>query len=123
MDHISVDMSSVSRDYYNKKQRRHRGLFKDGKDIYNSDAVGAFNIMRKYRQLINEDFPMVLKGLSNPTREYIPVTDQFLDEDFLNWNGKASNVGISGRNYPVGYAFYEMINECITQMLGNLIAE
>ena len=49
--------------------------------------------------------------LSNPKREYIPVTDQFLNEDYINWNNKAGNVGISGRNYPDGYELEELLNQ------------
>jgi hypothetical protein len=114
---------TVSKDYYDKSQRKHRGLFVDGNDIYNADAVGAYNIMRLYRQNFSLDFDMPIKGLSNPRREYIPVTDQFLNEDYINWNGKAGNVGISGRNYPDGYVLEDIINQYVTQMLGNSIAE
>ncbi len=91
--------------------------------IFNSDSVGAYNIMRVYRQISGNQFETPLKGLSNPTREYIPVTDQFLNEDYINWNGKAGNVGISGRNYPTGYELVNLINQSITQMLGYSIAE
>ena len=112
----------VSKDYYDKSQRIKRGLFKDGRDIYNSDAVGAYNIMRLYRQNFSLDFDMPIKGLSNPRREYIPVTDQFYNEDYINWNGKAGNVGISGRNYPDGYILEDIINQYVTQMLGYSIA-
>ena len=79
--------------------------------------------MRIYRQEARYYFPIPLKGLSNPNREYIPVTDQFLNEDYINWNGKAGNVGISGRNYPDGYVLEDIINQYVTQMLGNSIAE
>ena len=119
---VSPKSLTVSKDYYNKKQRKHRGLFIDDGDIYNADAVGAFNIMRLYRQEIHTYFPIPLKGLSNPKREYIPVTDQFLNEDYINWNGKAGNVGISGRNYPDGYELEEILNQFITQMPGYSIA-
>ena len=114
---------TVSKDYYDKTKRKHRGLFVDGNDIYNADAVGAYNIMRLFRQEARYYFPIPLKGLSNPNREYIPVTDQFLNEDYINWNGKAGNVGISGRNYPDGYVLEDIINQYVTQMLGNSIAE
>ena len=114
---------SVSKDYYDKSKRKHRGLFVDDNDIYNADAVGAYNIMRLYRQNFSLDFDMPIKGLSNPKREYIPVTEQFLNEDYINWNGKAGNVGISGRNYPTGYELVNLINQSITQMLGYSIAE
>ena len=79
--------------------------------------------MRVYRQISGNKFDTPLKGLSNPIREYIPVTDQFLNEDYINWNGKAGNVGISGRNYPTGYELIELIKQCITEILGNSIAE
>ncbi len=62
-------------------------------------------------------------GLSNPSKKYIPVTDQFLNEDYVNWNGKTGNVGISGMNYPDGYILEDIIHQYITQMLGNSIAE
>ena len=114
---------TVSKDYYDKTKRKHRGLFVDGNDIYNADAVGAFNIMRLFRQEARYYFPIPLKGLSDPRREYIPVTDQFLNEDYINWNGKAGNVGISGRNYPTGYELVNLINQSVTQMLGYSIAE
>ena len=79
--------------------------------------------MRLFRQEARYYFPTPLKGLSNPRREYIPVTDQFLNEDYINWNGKAGNVGISGRNYPTGYELVNLINQSVTQMLGYSIAE
>ena len=74
--------------------------------------------MRLYRQEVRTYFTISLQGLSNPRREYIPVTDQFLNEDYINWNGKAGNVGISGRNYPSGYELEELLNQLITQMPG-----
>ena len=117
------DSPSVSKKYANKKNRKKRGLYKVDKTIYNSDSVGAYNIMRIYRRNKGIKFQMPIKGLSNPKREYIPVTDQFLNEDYINWNGKAGNVGISGRNYPTGYELFELINKSITEMLGNSIAE
>ena len=123
---VSPNANDVSKKYYNKRQRKHRGLFKDNKDIYNADSVGAYNIMRLYKQNNSLNIDMPIKGLSNPNREHIPVTDQFLDEDYINWNGKAGNVGISGRNYPVGEKLIAFINESISyspQMLGYSIAE
>ena len=113
----------VSERCANKKYRVKRGLMKCHNYIFNADSVGAYNIVRVYRQISGNQFEIPLKGLSNPTREYIPVTDQFLNEDYINWNGKAVNVGISGRNYPTGYELVELINQSITKMLGNSIAE
>ena len=113
----------VSERCANKKRRVKRGLMECNNNIYNADSVGAYNIMRVYGQISGNQFEIPLRGLSNPTREYIPVTDQFLNEDYINWNGKAGNVGISGRNYPTGYELVELINQFITQMLGYSIAE
>ena len=113
----------VSERCANKKYRVKRGLMKCHNYIFNADSVGAYNIMRVYKQISGNQFEIPLKGLSNPTREYIPVTDQFLNEDYINWNGKAGNVGISGRNYPDGYVLEDVINQCITKMLGNSITE
>ena len=107
----------------NKTYRVKRGLMKCHNYIFNSDSVGAYNIMRVYKQISGNIFETPLKGLSNPTREYIPVTNQFLNEDYINWNGKAGNVGISGRNYPTGYELVNLINQSITKMLGYSIAE
>ena len=113
----------VSERCANKKYRVNRGLMKCHNYIFNADSVGAYNIMRVYRQISGNKFETPLKGLSNPTREYIPVTNQFLNEDYINWNGKAGNVGISGRNYPTGYELVNLINQSITKMLGYSIAE
>ena len=114
---------SVSKESADKSNRRKRGLYVVNEKVFNADSVGAYNIMRIYRQNNNNDFDMPIKGLSNPRKEYIPVTDQFFNEDYQNWNGKAGNVGISGRNYSEGYELVESINQFITQMLGNSIAE
>ena len=111
----------VSQKYSHKYYRRHRGSFKDGGKIFNADSVGAFNIMRLYRQNNSLSFDMPIKGLSNPKREYIPVTDQFVNEDYINWNGKSGNVGISGRNYPTGNELINLINESMITMHGKVI--
>ena len=114
---------TVSREYSSKDFRVYRGLFKVDNNVYNADSVGAFNIMRLYRQTNSLDFNMPLKGLSNPRRECIPVTDQFLDEDYINWNGKSGNVGISGRNYPSGYELELFVTQSITKILSKSIVE
>ncbi|MBO4666980.1 MAG: transposase [Bacilli bacterium] len=124
----SPESPYFSKEYVKRSNRKHRGLYKVGRNIYNADAIGAYNIMRKYRieNNLNDYFSTPLKGLSNPNRKYIPVTDQFLNEDYQNWNGKAGNVGISGRNYPDGNELIRIIHEYYSsflQMLGNSIAE
>ncbi len=39
---------------------------KENNTIYNSDSVGAYNIMRIYRKEKGIDIAMPIKGLSNP---------------------------------------------------------
>jgi putative transposase len=56
----------VSKEYYKKTNRIKRGLYKDSNIIYNSDSVGAYNIMRIYRKEKGIDITMPIKGLSNP---------------------------------------------------------
>ena len=56
----------VSEEYYKKTNRIKRGLYKDSNIIYNSDSVGAYNIMRIYRKEKGIDITMPIKGLSNP---------------------------------------------------------
>ncbi|MBP3732903.1 MAG: transposase [Bacilli bacterium] len=119
----SPDSPIVSKEYANKANRVKRGLYKEDNSIYNADAVGAYNIMRIYLQKEGTNLPVPKIGLSNPKRKYIPVTDQFLNEDYVNWNGRAGNVGISGRNYPTGNELTTLINQFMTKMLGNSIAE
>ena len=41
-------------------------LYKDGNMIYNSDSVGAYNIMRIYKKEKGVAIAMPIKGLSNP---------------------------------------------------------
>ena len=119
----SPNSLNVCEEFANKSNRVYRGLFKEYSNVYNADIVGAYNIMRIYRQKNNDNFLMPKVGLSNPSKKYIPVTDQFLNEDCVNWNGKAGNVGISGRNYPTGDELITLINQFMTKMLGNSIAE
>ena len=119
----SPNSLNVCKEFANKSNRVYRSLFKEYSNVYNADIVGAYNIMRIYRQNNNDNFLMPKVGLSNPSKKYIPVTDQFLNEDYVNWNGKAGNVGISGRNYPTGDELIALLNQFMTKMLGNSIAE
>lgn len=54
---------SVSKACANKTNRQKRGLYKEAGNIWNADAVGAYNILRKNKGM-TEYFP--IKGLSNP---------------------------------------------------------
>ncbi len=56
----------VSKEYGTIKNRKERGLYVDGKVIYNADSVGAYNIMRKYKKKTNNNYDMPISGLSNP---------------------------------------------------------
>ena len=53
----------VSEAYAKKSNRQKRGLYKDNGSIWNADAVGAYNILRKYTG-IQKSFPVNV--LSNP---------------------------------------------------------
>lgn len=57
----------VSKFYAKKSNRKYRGLYIDGKQIYNADCVGAYNILRLYLKKIKGNIPM-FKGLSSPVK-------------------------------------------------------
>ncbi|MBO5070865.1 MAG: transposase [Roseburia sp.] len=50
-----------------KGNRKSRGLYMDGKQIYNADCVGAYNILRLYLQEKRFPFPEV-KELNSPVK-------------------------------------------------------
>ena len=56
----------VSRKYAKRKNRIKRGLFRDGRDVFNADAVGAYNILRKYLAENEIEISLPVKGLSDP---------------------------------------------------------
>ena len=56
----------VEKAYAEKGNRRKRGLYKDHGIIYNSDALGAYNILRKYYNAAGIEKEMSVAGLSNP---------------------------------------------------------
>ncbi len=64
----------VIQDNYKKSKRVKRGLYKDDKVIYNADSVGAYNILRVYKQESGMNISTPLKGLSNPSKISICVT-------------------------------------------------
>lgn len=47
--------SSVDKTHATPQKRILRGLYKDGNNVWNSDCVGAFNILRLYLQSLNID--------------------------------------------------------------------
>lgn len=56
----------VTKSYAKKSNRMNRGLYKDQLCVYNADAVGAFNIMRKYIAVSGKKKGMSVIGLSSP---------------------------------------------------------
>lgn len=56
----------ISRKYAEKRNRRNRGLYRDGDEVYNADAVGAYNILRKYVKKTKREESLIIKGLSSP---------------------------------------------------------
>lgn len=56
----------ISRKYAEKRNRRNRGLYKDGDEIYNADAVGAYNILRKYMKKTEREESLLITKLSSP---------------------------------------------------------
>lgn len=63
----------VSKEYASKGRIK-RGLFKEDNNVYNADCVGAFNIMRLYKQNNGIEIPLSINGLSNPNKISICVT-------------------------------------------------
>lgn len=57
---------NVSKKYAVKSNRVLRGLYSDGSNIWNADAVGAYNILRIYLQQVESKQVILPIGLSNP---------------------------------------------------------
>lgn len=49
----SPKSEKVGKAFAQKQNRKYRGLYVDGTDIYNADCVGAYNILRLYLQKEN----------------------------------------------------------------------
>ena len=58
----------VSKQYATPKNREKRGLYVDGKTIYNADAVGAYNILRLYLQKENISITLPYDRLCSPKK-------------------------------------------------------
>ena len=56
---------TVSKECAKKSNRRMRGLYCVDHHIYNADAVGAFNILRKYHAVSGKAMKMPVSGLSD----------------------------------------------------------
>lgn len=55
----------VSAVYGEKRNRKKRGLYVVGEEVFNADAVGAYNIMRKYFAVSGIETEMSVSGLKN----------------------------------------------------------
>ena len=56
----------VSRIYAEKRNRKKRGIYIVDTVIYNADAVGAFNILRKYLSVSGKQKELSVTGLKKP---------------------------------------------------------
>ena len=56
---------SVSGEYAQKRNRKTRGLYVVNGEVFNADAVGAYNIMRKYFAVSGINKALSVSGLSN----------------------------------------------------------
>ena len=55
----------VSCIYAEKRNRKKRGIYIVDTVIYNADAVGAYNILRKYHAVSGKEIDMPVTGLSS----------------------------------------------------------
>lgn len=59
---------AVNKKHALKSNRKYRGLYVDGFNIWNADSVGAYNIMRIYAQAKDRDTKQSTAFLSNPIK-------------------------------------------------------
>lgn len=62
----SPHAQQVTKEYAKKCNRTNRGLYKDKLSVYNADAVGAYNIMKKYFARCGKEKKISVTGLSSP---------------------------------------------------------
>ena len=67
------DLEGITKEYARKADRRHRGLYVSRKKIWNADAVGAFNILRKYMSVTGRTGRMPVIGLDEVTMIKVAV--------------------------------------------------
>ena len=102
----------VSFQYGKRSRRKKRGLYKFQKKIFNSDSLGAFNILRIYYQIKNESgHSLDYRCISNPKNECIPVTMNFYD--YFPCLDMKRMVGVAGRNYPSGEQLMDMLSQSL----------
>ena len=56
----------VGKRYAEPSNRKERGLYRDGNRVYNADAVGAYNILRKYHSVSGVKRELSVTGLKTP---------------------------------------------------------
>ena len=56
----------VGKRYAEPSNRKERGLYRDGNRTYNADAVGAYNILRKYHSVSGVKRELSVTGLKTP---------------------------------------------------------
>lgn len=66
----SPKSKKVGKEYAQKRNRKYRGLYVDGTDIYNADGVGAYNILRLYLQRKKLPYPEAI-GLNSPQKVFV----------------------------------------------------
>lgn len=66
----SPKSDKVGKAFAQKHNRKYRGLYVDGTDIYNADCVGAYNILRLYLQKNKLPFPEAV-GLNCPQKVFV----------------------------------------------------
>jgi putative transposase len=64
----SPTSAAVEKKYAQKSNRKNRGLYVENKNIWNADAVGAYNILRLYFQSQNKCVSFKPTHLSNPVK-------------------------------------------------------
>lgn len=64
----SPTSTAVSKKYAQKSNRKNRGLYVENKNIWNADAVGAYNILRLYFQSQKKCVGFKPTHLSNPVK-------------------------------------------------------
>ena len=52
--------------YAEPSNRKARGMYRDGNRVYNADAVGAYNILRKYHSVSGVKKELSVTGLKTP---------------------------------------------------------
>ena len=56
----------VGKRYAEPSNRKERGSYRDGNRVYNADAVGAYNILRKYHSVSEIKRELSVTGLKTP---------------------------------------------------------